>query len=112
MARDYIPNQDAYDNSMPLFLGGPLDGEIRLVGSQANKAPDFYKCADEVAAREVTYARWSLTVGRVFVFYRLLGMSDSAAVERLIALAMRGVQMRDESRLATGIWPLAPCHED
>lgn len=99
--KDYLL-KEAYDNSMPLFIGGEYHGEIRLVTGQ----PKLFRFTDGITPEPPVYERWTLSSGREFVFYRLLGMTDGAAFSALVNLALKGGQ-RLPARNAMG--EEAPC---
>lgn len=117
--RDYTLMPPDYDNALPLFLGGPHHGAVRLVkaekarGTDRAEQPALLTFPGIATDEPVKYQRWSLNGGaRNFVFYRLLGMSDAGSVGALVGLAMRSavngcssVEI-DTSKPATGIQPL------
>ena len=75
---------EVYDNTLPLFLGGPFQGEIRLV--RGNQELLVYPRIETSAG--FSYQRWVLAAGgREWVFYRSLGMSDADALAALVQLA-------------------------
>lgn len=91
--RDYVL-KESYDNSMPLFLGGEHHGEIRLMAG----APRLFRFTDGITPEPPVYERWSVTCSREFVFYRLLGMTDAAAMCALVRLAMTGAARMPDRR--------------
>jgi hypothetical protein len=73
-----------YDNTLPLFLGGPLNGQIRLVKA----GTELLGFRDDVTLEGVSYQVWTLSAGgRHWVFYRILGMSGADALGALVGLA-------------------------